>query len=54
MEWQQWVLIGMIAFSVLANIAKIGKPVKPNTPGIAIGIVIFSALEAWLIVSINH
>lgn len=38
-------MIGMLAIGSLATIASIGKPRKPITPGIAIYVVVVSALE---------
>lgn len=50
MSTPKYVLLAWYALSALYAVARIGKPVKPSTPGaVAIGLVILAGV-AWLVV----
>lgn len=50
MEALQIFLIAMYGLSILLNIAMIGKPRKPSTPGtVAISTLVSAGIMAWII-----
>ena len=50
LNWAQWVLIGLCAFSAIFSVATIGQERKPRSPlEASIGLVL-NVLMVWLIV----
>ena len=51
MDWQKWVLLGILALNTLVAIATVGKPRRPTTPGVAVAVLVLNSLLAWAVVS---
>jgi len=52
MPWYAWLMIGLQALNSVLYVAMIGKPRDPVTPGLAVGVMVGSALWIWGIVSL--
>lgn len=50
MSWQKWVLLAVMALSVITTILMIGRPRAPITPAIAVFAALFNGGLAALVV----
>ena len=46
----KWVLMAFIVFSAMSAVARIGQPVKPWTPSLALGTLVMLGVLAWMVV----
>jgi hypothetical protein len=53
MRWEAWVFVTLYGLSVVLNIASIGKPRKPMTPGQAASLAVISALLIYLAIRLG-
>lgn len=50
MNWQLWVVVGMMTTSALITVSKIGQERKPTTPGEGVAVVIMATIFNLLVV----
>jgi len=50
MSAAKWVLLAFLAVSAMSSVARIGQPVKPWTPSLALGTLITLGVLAWMVV----
>lgn len=50
MNGAKWVLMAFMATSAMSSVARIGQPVKPWTPSLALGTLIMLGVLAWMVV----
>lgn len=50
MNAYKWTLLGVLVLNAALVILKVGKPSKPTTPGVALGVCIFNGVLAVAVV----
>lgn len=51
MSWQHWILFVAFSFAAISTVQSIGKPRQPITPGLAVGVMIYSGILLLLLIT---